>query len=191
MPDVKETNRIYLTYKARIKSEAKLRLFSKLANFLIIWYSFWMIVVSIAQASQIVRVDYFEIILASSSVAIFASSVFLATGIIEKRAGDFRACYLELQKIYNSQLSEAQKMKRYADALTRYPNHSSRENADVILDTWRRGGTLYDTKGEIPLSWMVWLPAIIRKIVFWLITILLFSGPLCIFIVVGATSVGN
>ena len=140
MTDIKASNRIYITYKARMAAEAKLRLYSRVANLLVVWFSFCMIVASIGLASDSITIEQNEIFFASASVAIFASSVFLASGVLEKRANEFRSCYLELQKIWNSSVNENEKMRRYGDVLESYPNHSSRDDADVIFDTHYRGG---------------------------------------------------
>ena len=178
MSDISPINRIYLTYKARIIAESKLRLFSKLANALIIWYSFWMIIASIAEATNVIEIAYFEVFFAGASIAIFASSIYLSTGIMQKRADEFRACYLEFQKIYNSSVTNDEKMKRYNSALPRYPNHTSMDHADVIYSTWHHGGELYDTQSKIPFEFTVLLSVAIRKITFWGLISILFVGPL-------------
>ncbi|MBX7480898.1 hypothetical protein [Qipengyuania sp. 6D47A] len=101
MTEAKQSNRIYLTYKARIKAEDRYRLYSRLANVIIIWYSFLMIVASIAISSKAISISNYEIIFAAGSIAIFASSTFLATGVLERKAAEYRACYLEMQKIWS------------------------------------------------------------------------------------------
>ena len=180
MTKIKPSNRIYLTYKARIQSEAKPRLFGKLMNFLIIWFSFWMIVASIAEATDTIAILYFEVFFAGASIAIFASSIFLATGTLDKKADEFRDCYLELQGIWNSNISEIQKMKRYSASLRRYPNHSSRDDADMIFQAWRRGGRLYDTEGVVRFSCLIIAPTLLRKAAFWLVVLAVFIAPLCL-----------
>lgn len=178
MNEIKASNRIYLTYKARIEAESRYRLYSNLANSLIIWYSFLMIVASIAVSSDEIQISYFETIFAASSIAIFASSVFLATGILQKRADEFRACYLELQRIWNSNRQEAAKMKQYNEAITRYPNHSPSDNYQVIFSTWLRGGSLFDTEGAVPTSCFLIFSVLIRKIVFIASCLFVFLGPI-------------
>ncbi|WP_150124979.1 SLATT domain-containing protein [Tsuneonella mangrovi] len=178
MTDVRPSNRIYLTYKARIKAESRYRLYSMLANSLIIWYSFLMIVATIAVSSDKVGIAHFETILAALSIAIFASSVFLATGVLQKRADEYRACYLELQEIWESNVKEQLKLKRYSEARKRYPNHSSRDDSDVILSTWLRKGELIDTQGKVPASFWTLTTAILRKVLFWLAIAIIFVGPI-------------
>lgn len=178
MTDVKPSNRIYLTYKARIKAESRYRLYSRIANSLIIWYSFLMIVASIAVSSQAIAISHFETVLAASSIAIFASSVFIATGILQKRADEYRACYLDLQEIWNSSVQEQAKLKRYADSLKRYPNHSSNDDAEVIFSAWSRGGELFDTSGKIPASIATISSVILRRTVFWASVAVIFLGPI-------------
>lgn len=178
MTDVKPSNRIYLTYKARINAESRYRLYSMMANSLIIWYSFLMIVASIAVSSENVAIAHFETTLAALSIAIFASSVFLATGILQKRADEYRACYLELQEIWDSNVQEQLKLKRYSEARKRYPNHSSRDDGDVILSTWLRKGDLFDTQGKVPASFWTLSTAILRKVLFWAVMAVIFAGPI-------------
>ncbi|QZD86067.1 SLATT domain-containing protein [Qipengyuania psychrotolerans] len=177
MTDVKPSNRIYLTYKARIKAESRYRLYSMTANILIIWYSFLIIVASIAVSSNTVVISHFETALAASSIAIFASSVFLATGILQKRADEYRACYLELQEIWDSSVQEEVKLKRYSEARKRYPNHSSRDDGEVILSTWLRKGELFDTKGKVPASFSSLSAAVLRRAMFWVTMAAIFLGP--------------
>lgn len=178
MSNVTPLNRIYLTYKARIVAEEKLRLISRISNYLIIWYSFLLIVASVADLSKIFKIEYFGLISASASIAIFASSIFLATGTLEKKADQFRLCYLALQNLYNSSLSEEIKMAKYAEILSNYPNHSTRDDSDFRLSVWLRKGSLYDTKGEIKFGIITFASTIIRKFVFWVLICILFAGPL-------------
>lgn len=177
MTDIKPSNRIYLTYKARIKAESRYRLYSMMANSLIIWYSFLMIVASIAVSSDAIFISHFETVLAASSIAIFASSVFLATGILQKRADEYRTCYLELQEIWDTNVQEHVKLKRYSEARKRYSNHSSRDDAEVILSTWLRKGELYDTKGRVPASLSTLTAALLRRAMFWVAMAAIFLGP--------------
>lgn len=178
MPDVEPENRIYLTYKARIVAEAKLRLYSKIANFLIIWYSFLLIVASVIELSGKFTISNFGIISASLSIFTFASSIYLATGTLESRANEFRACYLELQGIYNSAVPSEQKLRSYQEALLRYPNHRTRDSNDVIFDTWLRGGKLYDTKSEIKFGFWILSLSVLRRATLWAMVALFFLAPL-------------
>lgn len=178
MSEISPINRIYLTYKARIVAESKLRMISRLSNFLIIWYSFLTIVASIAVLSKLVEIRYFELLSASASIGIFAASIFLATGTLEKTADGFRSCYLNFQKIYNSRASVDEKMKQYGNALLDYPNHNSRDDADMMFDVWIRGGKLYDTKGQIKLGFLMLASVILRKLAFWICVAVLFLGPI-------------
>jgi SMODS and SLOG-associating 2TM effector domain family 5 len=178
MPDISPINRIYLTYKARIIAEAKLRLIARLSNFLIIWYSFLLIIASVAVLSKLVQIQYFELLSAFASIGIFAPSIFLATGTLERKADSFRSCYLNFQNIYNSNASIDKKMKLYGSALLEYPNHSSRDDADMIFFTWMRGGKLYDTRGEIKIGFPIIASVISRKLAFLGVVGILFFGPI-------------
>ncbi len=178
MTETKQSNRIYLTYKARIKAEDRYKLYSVLANAIIIWYSFLMIVATIAVSSNAISISYYETVFAAGSIAIFASSIFLATGVLGKRAAEHRACYLELQGIWNSNVQETEKLRRYGEALPRYPNHSSQDDADVIFSTWRRGGKLFDSEGRVTFSFLTIETVIVRKLAFWLTTAFFFIWPL-------------
>jgi hypothetical protein len=179
MTEAKPSNRIYLTYKARINAEYRFRLYARLANAVIIWYSFLMIAFSLAVSSKAILILYYETVFAAGSIAIFASSVFLATGVLEKRAEEHRACYLAFQGIWNSEVQEKEKLKRYNEALPRYPNHGWQDDADVIFTAWRRGGELYDSQGKVPFSFLTLASVVIRKVAFWSLIALVFVGPLC------------
>jgi tetratricopeptide (TPR) repeat protein len=167
MSDVRPSNKIYLTYKARMVAEAKLRLLSKAANLLIVWFSFWLIALSILQLTKTVYIAYYEALSASASIAIFAASIFLATGILEKRADEFRKCYLELQKIWNCEVSEKEKLRRYDEALPKYQNHSQNDYQDMIFECWKKNDRLFDTSGPIIYSNKILCFVVIRKFVFW------------------------
>lgn len=178
MSNIKPTNRIYLTYKARMMAESKLRFLSKLANVINIWYSFLMIVASIAEAANIISILYYEILFAATSIAIFASSIFLVTGTLERKANDFRECYLELQKIWNSPVADNEKLRRYAESLARFPNHSTRDDADMRFSASWRGSKLYDTIEEVKLSRPECFLIALRKITFCVIIGFIFLAPL-------------
>lgn len=178
MPDTKPTNRIYLTYKARIVAEAKLRLLSKLANLLIVWLSFWLIALSILQLTQTINIAHYEALSASVSIGIFASSIFLATGMLEKRADEFRKCYLELQRVWNANVSEKEKMRRYDAVLNGYQNHSQNDYHDMILESWKKNDKLFDTVGPIVYSKTILTLALTRKVFFWTFVIAAFTSPI-------------
>ncbi len=178
MSDIKSTNRIYLTYKARIVAEAKLRLLSKLANLLIVWLSFWLIALSILQLTKTVTIEHYEALSASVSIGIFASSIFLATGMLERRADDFRNCYLELQRIWKASVSEKEKLRRYDDALSGFQNHSQNDYHDMIFESWKKNDKLFDTVGPIVYSKKILFLVVLRKFLFWTFSVAAFTSPI-------------
>lgn len=182
MDEISETTRIYITYKARMIAESKYRLFSALSNLLVIWYSFWLIVASISEVAGLFNTQYFGVFSAAASIAIFAASIFVSTGTMNKTACEHRACYLELQKIFQDNIAELEKMKKYEDALQRYPNHTLRDYHDLLFLTWYQKGDITNAKGKVPIGIGIIFETLVRKLCFWIMAAVFFFAPITILI---------
>lgn len=180
MTENSKTTKIYLTSKVRMISESKLKLYSLIGNSLITWYSFCIIILALAQTAKVLSVAYSDVFFAGWSIAIFAASLLVYNGDLQKRAAAFRDCYLELQKLDNSKKSDAMKMREYSDIMFRYPNHSDRDYDDLLANAWRQNSELINSSGKILVSKMTLAFIAARKITFWIFVVVLFLGPIVI-----------
>lgn len=154
--------KIYLTYKTRMTTEARLRRAALRYHLMLSWYSFCLIVVSIIDASGKFEVAYSGIVSVGVAVLIFGLSLFLYGERYNERADQIKACYLELKKLYESSLAIAPKMKKYAEILGKYENQSDTDYDEMVFDAWLRGQTLQNAQGPIELS-----RSVFAKILVW------------------------
>ncbi len=177
---MKPQERIYLTYKSRMTSEARLRLLARFWNFLLSWYSFLLIAVSLLDLTGRFTIPSFNVIAAIGSVAVFGLSLYIAAERHEARADDYRRCYLELQAIYADGDSVETKMPRYADVLSRYENQIESDYDDMLFDAYVRGQSLENASGPVSITGYKMASVVVRR-VFRLIWMGIFvAGPVVI-----------
>lgn len=169
--------KIYLTAKTRMVSEARMRSSAKTYHVLISWYSFCLIVFSIAQISEIVFFRFSDVYFAGCSVAIFGMSLFVFGEKLYERAEQFRNCYLELQDLYNSGSSTAAKMRKYALILEKYENQKGDHYDDMLFDAWLRNQKLQNANGDVSIEPISGLIVVIKRISRYLFTAALFLAP--------------
>ena len=152
MIEKNHSEKIYLTYKTRMTTEARLKYKAQLSNVFLTWYSFALIVFSLLDLSKRFTIINFSMISAVVSIAIFAMTLFLYGQRYTERAGQFRECYLKLQALYESEIATASKMKKYSDILALYENQSDRDFDEMVFDSWWRGQTLRNAQGPLKIS---------------------------------------
>ena len=139
---------IYLTYKTRMTTEARLRRTASIGNWLIAWYSFSLIVFSLLDLSGRYVISSFSIISAAVSIGILVVSLFITGEKYSERADNNKSCYLKLQNIYKSEANEAEKMSLYSDVLSQYENQSDTDFDEMVFDAWARGQELRNAEAE-------------------------------------------
>ena len=177
MSDYNPKEKIYLTYKTRITSEARIRLTATLLNILVSWYSFCLIVISLIDVTENYHIAYANILIISLSVGIFGLSLFIYGEKYFERASQFRECYLKLQKLYNSDLDQGKMMSGYADILAQYENQSDNDYDYMVFDAWWRRQSLRNATGPIEMSWAVAIKVAVQRFFRYGFFVILFVSP--------------
>lgn len=159
-----KSEKIYLTYKTRMTTEARLREKAFLSNAFLAWYSFTLIVFSLMDISSKFLITNFSMISAVVSIAIFAMSLFLYGQRYTERADQFRECYLKLQSLYQSELSMAVKMTKYSEIIALYENQSDRDFDEMVFDCYLRGQVLQNSVGILKISRSILLLVATRRL---------------------------
>lgn len=160
----KPEEKIYLTYKTRMTTEARLRSTLYFSQILLAWYSFALIVFSLLDLSGSYLIDNFSMISAVASIAIFSISLFVYGERYAERAEQFRSCYLKLQALYESAESSDTKMERYSGILALYPNQSDADYDDMLFDACLRGQRLENAYGPVKISWPKFIEILIKRL---------------------------
>lgn len=170
-------SRIYITYKTRMTTEARLRYNARLWQALISYYSFCLIVYSLIELSGVYKIVQSPVVMTVLAVATFGISLYISGERYQERADQFKNCYLKLQALYVSDLPTEEKLSRYAEILSIYENQSDDDYDEMLYDSHIRGQALKNASGviEIPskLIYKVGIKRGFRK----LSAILLFLAP--------------
>lgn len=158
MTNYRPEDKIYLTYKTRMTTEARLRRTAFLSYALLAWYSFILIVFSLLDLSGSFTIPNFSMISAIGSIATFSLSLFIYGERYSERADHFRSCYLKLQELYSTDISSKVKMRKYAEILDQYQNQSDKDYDEMVFDAWWRGQSLRNAEGCIEIARsIIWL----------------------------------
>lgn len=153
MADYNPESKIYLTYKTRMSAEAKLRQTGRWLNNLISWYSFWLIIISLSQITDVYQFYKADFIFAACSIGLFGLSLFVYGERYFEKADQFRNCYLEMQAVFESPLTTNAKMKKYADIKNRYENQIDDDYDDMLFDAWTRNQDLWNAIEPVKITW--------------------------------------
>lgn len=168
---------IYITSKARMVAEARLKHADLMSQVLMAWYSVCLIAISLLDLSQTFRVRDVSVMTAILSVAVLATSIFIPGQNFGMRAARFRDCYLQLQQIYRSAESDDAKKVAYTDALPQFENHLQRDYEWVLYQSWLFGKPLADADGPVEVTCGIILKSIIRVTLRWSVLASLFVAP--------------
>jgi len=160
------TERIYLTYKARMTSEARLRATGSMFHLLIIWYSLWLIITSLIELTGEYSVRYYAVSSIAFSVALLAVSIYTHGENFQRKADEFRECYLALQSIYLSSDSIDDKIRSYFATLKHYPNQSNRDYDNMLLESWMHGQELENANGAVVITKKIIARVLFRRLFF-------------------------
>jgi hypothetical protein len=172
------TEKIYLTYKTRMTTEARLRRTGFIAYVLLSWYSFALIAFSFLDLSNRFRVNNFSLISAIVSVGTFAISLFVYGERYTERADQFKNCYLKLQRLYESDIPATEKMARYSEILEIFDNQTDDDYDDMLFNALLRNQNLYNAKGEVKISCTSFAFVALRRVVNIVVILALFSIPI-------------
>jgi hypothetical protein len=134
-------------------AEAKLRATGRWLNYLIIWYSFCLIIISLSEVIGFYKIYQANFIFAGCSIGLFGLSLFVSGERYFEKADQFRNCYLDLQALFQSSLATENKMKRYAEILKKYENQRGDDYDDMLFDAWMRDQSLKNAEGPVKITY--------------------------------------
>lgn len=146
------TGNIWLTSKARMEAEKRLKLYDVTSHLVLIWYSLWLLCLSIFSETfepyvGSVGVDNLSTFLSASVLVLSVTSWGFKFGA---EASRHRDCYLELDHLLLSDDPDAEKQKKYAEILKKYPNHSTFDRDTILYHRIiEMGETLKNREGKI------------------------------------------
>ena len=176
MTDRRPEEKIYLTYKTRMTTESRLRFTGLIFHVILSWYSFCLIALSTLSISGLYDAAGIGIVSVTCSVGVFGLSIYTYGERYSERADQFKSCYLELQRLYESEGTTSQKMTQYADILSRYPNQSNADYDNMLVNAKVRGQELSNADGPTSATgYMVNKILLFRFLKFALITLIIFA----------------
>lgn len=182
MTEYNPENKIYLTYKTRMLSEAKIRQTGRWLNNMISWYSFCLIIVSLSQIIDVYEFYHADFVLVTCSIGLFGLSLFVYGERHFEKADQFRNCYLELQTIFESPLATNAKLKKYAEIRSRYDNQRDDDYDDMLFDAWMRDQDLKNTMGPVKITWKRAVIVLARRAMRYGLFLALFLLPVAAFL---------
>lgn len=126
-------NDIWITQKSRMNSEKRLQRYNSYLNFLIVYYAFFLICLSVYRLSEVSLgvAASAELVL---SIGVFSLSVFTFASNFNGRAAKYRECYLRLGKLSASQKTNQEIEDEYHEILAGYENHEERDYLRLVID---------------------------------------------------------
>lgn len=181
MAENAQEERIYITYKTRMTTEARLRSNARLWHGLLSYYAFCMILYSLIELSGNYSIANSQVIMAALSVGTFGLSLYISGERYQERADQFKNCYLRLQALYNNKgIPIDEKMARYAEILDLYENQSDDDYDEMLFDTFLRRQKLSNTVGEVEIPKNLIFRVGVRRLARKGFAFLLFAAPLAV-----------
>jgi hypothetical protein len=180
MIEIDPSGNIYITSKAAMVAEARLRHMDLASQGLVAWYSVCIIALSLIDLSQSYRVRDVSVMTAILSIAVLATSIFLSGQGFGVRAARFRECYLKLQHIYRLPDSSEAKAIAYDDTLTLYENHLQCDYERVLFQAWLHDKSLADCKGAVVATRAIITKTFFRIALGWVLFVALISAPILV-----------
>lgn len=169
---------IYLTAKAGMVAESRLKSADMVSQILMAWYSVCIIALSLLDLTQAYHIRDVSVMTAILSIAVLATSIFLPAQNFAIRAARFRECYLLLQQIYWSATTPEEKTEAYASTLPLFENHLQRDYEWVLFQSCLFGKPLADPKGAVVVSKLVIAKCVVRAVRRSVVILTLFIFPL-------------
>jgi hypothetical protein len=178
MTEINPQEKIYLTYKTRMTTEARLRKTALTSHVLLSWYSACLIILSVIEISSDFVVENSSMISAGVSLVTFALSLFIYGERYSERADQFKGCYLKLQRLYESQMDAGEKMREYSDILENYENQSDNDYDNMLFDAFLRGQSLSNARGPVRVSVPTFIRILVWRLFIAALVIALFIAPI-------------
>lgn len=128
-----KTANIWLTAKARMEAEKRLRVYDVVSHLVLIWYSLWLLCLTVFSASfepyvGAIGIDELATFLSASVLVLSVTTWGFKFGA---KASLHRDCYLELEGLLSG--DETGQQTKYAEIKKRFPNHSTFDLDSVLF----------------------------------------------------------
>jgi hypothetical protein len=183
-----EKGKIWITSKARMQAEKRLLSHANQSQYLLLWYSFSTIAVSIYYLKFNVNSPYSDIVWVEFSLLVCIVSVFIQTNTFKERAALIKECYIKLGALdsRSNEMTDEIVTEEYKAILETCENHVSRDHYRAICEVY----LLTPTNKRIELTHTptlyVWANCIFSFISAILVLATLYSLPLLIFYITGS-----
>lgn len=172
-------NRIWITARTRMVSEKKALLHQNVSYLTVTYFTLFTIIGAIFSDFYSMHYSYLDNILLSASIVVLVASLVAGGFRFETKASTFRECYLKLQDLEVQILPLEEKSKKYTDLLSGYPNHSSSDYYDFIINhTFWEKKILTSGDDDLIANKYVFVSYFTRKIVFYLTLLILYFTPI-------------
>lgn len=161
-------------------AEARIRTTASFLNYLVTWYSFCLIVLSVGQLSRRFDILHGDLLAVWLSIGVFGLSILIQAEKLGERADQFRSCYLKLQNLYNSTNPTDDKMAAYSKILSEYQNQHDDDYDAMLFDAWRRGQKLQNAYGDVSVSIFTGIKVVVRRLTYYGLGAILFGVPIIV-----------
>ncbi|OOF14568.1 MULTISPECIES: SLATT domain-containing protein [Salinivibrio] len=136
---------VWWTRKCWIKAEERLLKHARYSDFFMFWYSLWGVASSIIFIGE-KQPEIISKVFVCFSVFVFGFSLFSSLGRFRERANNFKAGYIELQRIYmilnskkksKSERMDDENFKNYTKVLDSCENHTSLDFLRAKVDVYQ------------------------------------------------------
>lgn len=174
-------NRIWLTAKARVYAESRIRRYDVISHLLLVALSVSLICTSIFK-------EYFPSNIAINELTLALSTLTLAISIVvwAFRYGEeavlHRQCYLRLDELNDGSLGKTQLLDEYHRILSAYPNHTNGDYDHFVLNrTLIQGREIEGANGnKITWTWKMLGFALARFVILLIIAGLPLIAPVLV-----------
>lgn len=117
-----------------MEAEKRLKMYDVTSHLVLIWYSLWLLCLSIFTET----LEPYVGLVGVDNISTFLSACVLVLSVTTwgfKFGPDARLhrdCYLELDQLLSSECSNKEKQIKYAEILKKYPNHSTYDHNTVL-----------------------------------------------------------
>lgn len=175
-------DRIWLTARIRMISEARLRSLSRTLSVLTVWYSTILTCLTVYQLT--VPADSVRnVASAALAIAVLVLTVFVPSLNLDSDADRFRECYLKLQRLLDTVPDHEALNLAYHDILEAYPNHTNRNRTDCIAASHLDGAKLSTAGKEIQVSFSMWVSYGVRLVFRFLSPVVGFFLPFLVYFI--------
>ena len=145
------SDKIWITGRTRMGSEARLRRQATLWNLLIVWYTVALSCLSVYQLVAEPNSNR-NVVSTIMAIIVMSLSIFIPTLGFERKADQFRACYLRLQRLSDTVNDPATLCVQYHEILENFPNHPTHDWIALLVSSKMQGTPIENNGTEIPVT---------------------------------------